>query len=247
MIGIIIFIIAIIVVIFILSQIKNSRKKEVKVVRNPAPQKQNLPPFMQLKPEEYMEPKFRYAPNLSHQKHFVVFDFETTGTDPRYCEIIEIGAIKYSEGEIIDRFQTFVKPYFPIPAEATSVNNITNEMVMNAPPPERVIPQFLEFIGDSKLMGYNIAKFDFIILRRYAYSICGNILDNMITDVYKMSLKKLSLNKYRLTDVANHFHITPSNAHRAIGDCETTLECFKRLQEIYKKDLEYRKAHKNED
>ena len=69
----------------------------------------------------------------------------------------------------------------------------------------------------------------------------------MITDVYTMARKKLALERYRLTDVAKHFKIDTSNAHRAIGDCETTFECFKKLQKIYKEDLEYRKAHKNED
>ena len=209
--------------------------------------KTEMPGYMRIDKNLYMEPKFRYFPNISSQKHYIVFDFETTGVDPNYCEIIEIGAIKIADNEIIDRFQSFVKPCFPIPPDATKVNNITNEMVANAPAAEQIIPLFLDFIGDSRLMGYNIARFDFIILRRYAMAICGKSLDNYITDVYSMSRKKLQLPKYTLSSVANHFKIPTSNAHRSIGDCETTFECYKKLQEIYKAELEAKKQAKNED
>lgn len=225
-----------------------------KMLKNRAPEPQedvpynhDWPSYMKVSRVSYMEPPIRYAQNISHQKHFVVFDFETTGIDVDYCEIIEIGALKYSEGEIIDTFETFVKPHFPIPSDATEVNHITNEMVEYAPSAEDIIPKFLDFIGDSKLIGYNIAKYDYIILRRYALGVCGVKLDNMITDVYKMARRKLALPKYRLSDVANHFMIDISNAHRALGDCETTLECFLKLQEIYRADLEYRRTHKDED
>jgi len=201
-------------------------------------QRRYKPPYMTLEEYKYMNPPFRHSNSVSKMKDYVVFDFETTGTDAKYCEIIEIGAIKVLDGQIIEKFESFVKPYFRIPDDAIKINHITNEMVSNAPPAEKIIPAFLEFIGDSKLIGYNIKKYDFIILRRYAVAICGKTLDNMITDVYIMARKKLAMERYRLIDVAKHFKIDTSNAHRAIGDCVTTFECFKRLQQIYKDDLQ---------
>lgn len=204
------------------------------------------PPYMTIDRNLYMEPKFKFTNNIAHQKHYIIYDFETTGVDPYYCEIIEIGAIKVANGEIIDQFQSFVKPYYPIPADATEVNNITNEMVQDAPTAKEIIPYFLDFISGSKLVGYNIIRYDHIILKRYAMAICGKQVNNSITDVYSLCRKKLTLKRYRLTDVAKFFKVKPSNAHRSIGDCETTWECFKKLQEVYKKEIAEKKAHKDE-
>lgn len=200
------------------------------------------PSYMMLKPDSYMEPKAPYAPNYVHQKHYIVYDFETTGVDPHQCEIIEIGAIKVDDGKIIDRFQTLVKPFNPIPPGATKVNHITNAMVKDAPTAEEIIPSFIDFIGDSKLVGYNIMGFDHIILRRYAMAICGKSLNNYVTDVYQLCRKTIKIPKYTLSDVARYFNIDITNAHRSIGDCETTLKCFRELQKIYKENI----AKKNE-
>lgn len=194
----------------------------------------NLPPYFNVDQGRYMEPRAEFAPNYVNQKHYVVYDFETTGIDPHECEIIEIGALKIADGQIVDRFQSLVKPFYPIPVDATQVNHITNAMVENAPSASEVIPRFLDFIGDSKLVGYNIMKFDHIILRRYAAGICNKFLGNYITDVFLLSRKSFNLPKYTLSDVANYLGVKISNAHRSIGDCETTWECLKKLQAIKK-------------
>lgn len=199
------------------------------------------PSYLTIKPDMFMEPKPAFAQNYRYQKHFIVFDFETTGTDPLNCEIVEIGAIKVDGDEIIDTFQSFIKPFNPIPAEAAKVNNITNEMVKDAPSAENVIPSFIDFIGDSKLIGYNIMNFDHIILRRYAKAICNKTLPNTVTDVYQLCRKSIKIPKYTLSDVARYFDVSISNAHRAIGDCETTLKCFRALQQMYKDQKETKK------
>ncbi len=204
------------------------------------------PSYLTISRTLYTEPRNKFATNIAQQKHYIVYDFETTGVDPHYCEIIEIGAIKISDGQIVDSFQSFVKPFYPIPADATEVNNITNEMVQDVPTAEEIIPLFLDFIGKSKLVGYNITRFDHIILKRYAMAICGIQINNSITDVYSLCQRKLELKRYRLSDVAAYFNVKPSNAHRSIGDCETTWECFKKLQDVYKKEIAEKKAQKYE-
>ena len=90
---------------------------------------------------------------------YVVFDLETTGFSSVKDKIIEIGAVKVENGEITDKYSTFVNPKIPIPFRITQLTSITDEMVMNAPDIEVILPQFLEFVGDAVLVAHN-ASFD---------------------------------------------------------------------------------------
>lgn len=85
-------------------------------------------------------------------RNTVVFDIETTGFSPVTNRIIEIGAVKVENGEITERFSTFVNPQVPIPFHIEKLTSINDSMVMDADPIEVVLPQFLEFVGDAILV-----------------------------------------------------------------------------------------------
>lgn len=87
---------------------------------------------------------------------FVFFDVETTGVSPRADRLVEIAAIKYQGRKEIGRFSSLINPGIPIPPEATSVHNITTEMVSGARKAEEVLPEFLQFIKGSVGAGYNV-------------------------------------------------------------------------------------------
>ena len=98
---------------------------------------------------------------------FCVLDLETTGLTPATCEITEIGAVKYVGGELIGTFQTLVNPGAPIPPTVTILTGITHHMVIEAPKIAEALPAFLEFIGDSVIVGHNV-KFDMRFLNASA-------------------------------------------------------------------------------
>ena len=78
---------------------------------------------------------------------FVVFDIETTGFSSENDKIIEIGAVKIENGEIVDRFSEFVNPECKIPYKITELTGITDEMVRDADSIDEILPKFLEFVG----------------------------------------------------------------------------------------------------
>lgn len=98
---------------------------------------------------------------------FVVFDIETTGFSPVNNRIIEIGAVKVSEGKIVDRFSSFVNPDVPVPFEIVKLTGITDSMVSEAPFIDTVLPQFLDFCGDAVLVAHN-ANFDMSFIKENA-------------------------------------------------------------------------------
>lgn len=159
---------------------------------------------------------------------YVVFDIETTGFGPRHDQIIEIGAVKITAGEIIDRFSTFVNPQIPIPAQITKLTSITDEMVADAETIDAVLPVFLEFCGDSAVVAHN-AGFDTGFIKTKAADM-GITTDFTIVDT--LSLARLMLPKlknYKLDVVADELNCTLESHHRAVDDAECTAHIFIKL------------------
>lgn len=164
---------------------------------------------------------------------YVVFDLETTGFSPIKDKIIEIGAVKVENGMITERFSTFVNPKIPIPFRITQLTSITDQMVMDAPDIDTVLPQFLEFIGDAVLVAHN-ASFDVgFIEQNCRYQ---DIVPNF-TSVDTVAMARIllpTLSKFKLNVVANALHISLENHHRAVDDAGATAEIFVKFVEMLK-------------
>ena len=165
---------------------------------------------------------------------YVVFDIETTGFSSQNDKIIEIGAVKIKEGNIIDRFSKFVNPGIPIPANIVELTRITDEVVRNEENIEVVLKDFITFIGDSVLVAHN-ASFDISFIRKNASDL--NItFENSILDTLELSRYLYpELKRYKLNVVAKHLGISLENHHRAVDDAEATAEIllysFKKIKE----------------
>ena len=167
---------------------------------------------------------------------YTVFDLETTDKIITYAKIIELAAIKVRDGKIIDSFETLVNPRMPIPAAATMVNGITNEMVVDAPHLEDVIDSFIEFIGDDILIGHNITTYDTNLLYDELYSLRGIKLTNDYIDTLYLSqrgIDRSSIDDYKLQTLCCYFDINTDHAHRALADCIMTHECYQKLKELH--------------
>ncbi len=166
---------------------------------------------------------------------YIVFDIETTGFSSIRDRIIEIGAVKVVNGEIVDRFSTFVNPERPIPFEITSLTGITDEMVMGAPAIGTVLPQFLEFAGDGVLVAHN-AGFDVGFIEQNCRE---QGLNDRFIYVDTVALARVllpTLSKYKLNIVAKALNISLENHHRAVDDAGATAEIFVKFVEMLKKD-----------
>ncbi len=156
---------------------------------------------------------------------FVVFDLETTGLSPEKNRIIEIGAVKVSGGQIVDRFSTFINPEIPIPFEIEKLTSINDNMVIGAPKIEEMLPEFLKFCGDAPLVGHN-AAFDVSFIAHNAAR--QNIpFSPTVLDTVTMAQHLLpNLNRYKLDTVAKALDISLEHHHRAVDDAEATAEIF---------------------
>lgn len=158
---------------------------------------------------------------------FVVVDTETTGLKASSERIIQLSAVKYVDWEPVGKWNTYINPMRDIPAEASTINGITNEMVADAPTIKEVHDSFLAFVGESPVVGYNL-PFDYKFL--YMEGIDLTEQKRKYYDVMSIAKKKYKddLYSYALTDVAN-FNNIYFDAHNSLNDCFATAEVFECL------------------
>lgn len=172
-----------------------------------------------------------------YAENYVVFDLETTGISAQEDSIIEISAIKVIGHEPVAEFNMLVNPGTHIPAGATRVNGITDEMVKGAPGLKEVLPDFLSFIEGEILVGHNIQSFDLLFLYRAAEELLAREIPNDYVDTLFMAKACLpQLSRYRLTDISAYFHIDTKGAHRALSDCIMNQRCYEHMGKLVNKE-----------
>ena len=171
----------------------------------------------------------------SLQESYVVFDIETTGLSPINNRIIEIGAVKVVNGEIVDRFSTFINPQVPIPFEIEKLTSINDSMVMDADTIDVVLPEFMEFIKGTVLVAHN-ADFDISFIKENCKRL-GIPYDYTHVDTVGIARSLLTGQaKYTLDAVAKTLGISLENHHRAVDDAECTAEIFVKFIKMLRED-----------
>jgi len=164
---------------------------------------------------------------------FVVFDIETTGFSAAEDRIIEIGAVKITDGAIVDRFSTFVNPEVPIPFEIQQLTHITDDMVLEAPKMEEALPAFLDFVGESALVAHN-AGFDVGFIEQNCVRLGRSRTFTSVDTVGLARVLLPTLSKYKLNIVAKALNISLENHHRAVDDAAATAEIYVKFIEMLK-------------
>lgn len=184
-----------------------------------APQLQRLP-LSEMPEVSYVNVTKSF--NRDRLPAFVVIDTETNGLKVQGGRILELSAIRYEDFQPVARWSSLVNPGKPIPAEASAVNHITDEMVAGAPTLAQVAASFSDFVGSSPLVGYNL-PFDL----KFLYSRGINLFQAKrkyydVLEIARKAYKKHGFPDFKLSTVAEECRIIPSDAHRSLSDCYTT-------------------------
>lgn len=159
-----------------------------------------------------------------YESTFVAIDLETTGKYPLDAEICEMAAVKWSGGQVVDTYQTLIRPTHRMGEEVIAIHNITNEMVEDAPRLSEKLEEFYRFIGPHFVIAHH-APFDLGFLA-WEFEKARFVLPT--TPVLCTSLLSRALNSnvanHRLATLATHFKIEAGAAHRALDDARTCLE-----------------------
>ncbi|WP_027206464.1 PolC-type DNA polymerase III [Butyrivibrio fibrisolvens] len=168
-------------------------------------------------------------------KRYIAFDTETTGFSAYNDRIIELGAVIFEDGKAVKSFGSLVNAGKRVPASATRVNNITNDMLADSPKEDVVYPEFVEFLGDA-ITGDTIicahnASFDMRFLSA-TFERLG--IDANIKFVDTLALCKKYVTgtcDHKQPTMAQYFNISQQDAHRAQSDA---LVCGGIMAELLK-------------
>jgi DNA polymerase-3 subunit alpha (Gram-positive type) len=164
----------------------------------------------------------------------VVFDIETTGLDSRADAITEIGAVVLENGEVTDRFQTFVDPGRRLSPEIVNLTGITDEMVAGAPSQQEAVTAFLKFAEGRTLCAHN-AEFDVGFIAEACRRV-GKSFDNAYLDTLVLAQNLLpGLGRYKLDVVAEYLKVPSFQHHRATDDAEACAYLLRAFQGMLRK------------
>ena len=169
---------------------------------------------------------------LDFPEEYCVIDIETTGLSPDYDEIIELGAIKVKNENIVEKYDQLIKPKYELDEFITELTGITDEMLNDSPSIDEVLPDYLKFIGDSIVIGHNV-NFDVNFLYDTALT-NGLKFENDFVDTMRLS-RRLSpeMKHHRLKDCLKEYSIDrDGREHRALSDCEVTHRLYLHLKGI---------------
>jgi ATP-dependent DNA helicase DinG len=147
----------------------------------------------------------------------VALDLETTGLNKDEDAIIEIGAARYRDGEVLETFSTLINPGRHIPERVTSITGLSNDDLIGAPHIRDTLPELRRFIGSYPVLGHRI-EFDLGFLSRYDVGVT-----NLALDTYDLaSVMMPTTPRYNLTSLTEQLGLELEHAHRALDDAVAT-------------------------
>ncbi len=171
--------------------------------------------------------------NSYKDETYCIVDIETNGNSPVKNQIIELGAIKYKNGEILDRFESYVYADY-IPQAIVRLTNIEQSDLADAPSLKKVLHDFKLFLADDVFVAHNV-KFDFNFISTSLKTVGLDELLNRRLCTVDLSRKTINAQKHGLGYLREFLDIQTGEHHRAYADAISAAKvldaCFKNIPE----------------
>lgn len=160
---------------------------------------------------------------------FVVVDVETTGLSPDKNQVIEIGAAKIKNGEVVKTYQQLLSPIQPLTPKIVQLTGITDEMLQGQPSFQEIAEEFLTFLGEEPLLGHNV-EFDYRFIKT-EFARIDKVYEAKLIDSLTIARTLLpELESRSLESLCKYYGIQNERAHRALCDALATFELYQKME-----------------
>lgn len=159
---------------------------------------------------------------------YIAVDIETSGLNPKYDRIIEIGAARIRQGAVTDTFDCLINAGVKIPDRITELTGITNGMLKEGISLRQAIEEFHIFCGDEVLLGHNV-MFDFSFLKKAAVNHRLSFEKKGIDTLKLARIFLPELEKRSLEYLTEYFDIETIVHHRAFEDAKAASDLYQIL------------------
>lgn len=176
--------------------------------------------------------KYQKIDKKQGKNNYAIIDIETTGLDEKRNAIIEIAALKYEDSRIIE-FNQLIKTDDPVPDNITKLTGIKKkDLDIQGIDLETALNEFLDFIGNLDLVGYNI-DFDIKFINYNLVKLQKEIIKNKKIDLLNYVKKeKMFLKNYKLETVVREYGIDKKVDHRALSDCRIIYDLSRKVNKF---------------
>ncbi len=165
-------------------------------------------------------------------REYIAIDVETTGLSPAKERMIELAAVRFRDGKEVDSFTTLINPERSLPERIVELTGIQEEMLADAPKEEIALSAFLEYTGDSILLGHNL-PFDYSFIKT-ACSRRKKNYERQGIDTLAIAKKYLKeLPSRTLEALCTYYQIDSGTSHRALDDARSAALLYERFRELF--------------
>lgn len=181
------------------------------------------------------KPKNNYYDGFGMPEYGAVIDFESTSTIVEHARIIEISALLFRDGEVIEEYHTFVNPGIKLPKQIRELTGITEEDVKDAPRGIQAVKGLLSFIKNADVIVAHNAFYDYNLLQDFCRRFKLNCWEGQLLCTKRLAKEmQVEVSDYKLESLCALFNIENKQAHRANSDTRAT---FKLLKHLYSTSL----------
>ncbi len=160
---------------------------------------------------------------------YVSVDTETTGLFPKYGDkIIQLSAVKYIDDKKVDTFNSYIDPD-GVNNWAESINNISNDDLADQPTIDKVLPLFVDFVGDLPWLGHNL-NFDFLFLQNEGLDVSR--YKEHYLDTLKLARRAFHNKHNKLWMLEKRFNIVNDHQHLSLDDAVATAKVYQQLRSL---------------
>ena len=165
----------------------------------------------------------------------VLLDCETTGGNPKRNRIIEIGLLVIEDGQLLERWQSFIDPETNLPPFIQKITGITPAMLIGAPVFSDIADRLLELLDGRTLVAHN-ARFDYGFLKNEFSRMGINFSTKPLCSVKFSRVLYPQFNRHGLSHIIKRFNLHIENRHRALDDAEMVYQFFLKSSALFSDD-----------